>query len=82
MFLIYASRDVARYRQGLYVVFAMIFAGGLARLSQLEPSVTFGSDLMVSTVIELIGIPLLALWIARTNRTSATTAVVSAPAPV
>jgi hypothetical protein len=68
LFLIYASTNVARFRQSIYVVFAMIFAGGLARLTQLEPDVTLGSDLMVSTAIELIGVPLLALWVAHTTR--------------
>jgi hypothetical protein len=68
LFLIYAARDVRRFRPTLNVVFAMIFAGGLARLTQLEPDVTFGGDLMVSTVIELIGIPLLAWWVNRSAR--------------
>jgi hypothetical protein len=69
LFLIYAATDVRRFRPTLNVVFAMIFAGGLARLTQLEPDVTFGADLMVSTVIELVGIPLLAWWVARSGRT-------------
>ena len=82
LFLIYASRDVARYRQGLYVMFAMIFAGGLARLTQGQPDVTFGADLMISTVIELIGIPLLARWIARSTRAlGASPLAVAMPTP-
>jgi hypothetical protein len=68
LFLMVAATNVARFRQGLMVVFAMIFAGGLARLAQLEPGVTFGSELMVSTLIELVGVPLLALWVHRTTR--------------
>jgi hypothetical protein len=68
IFLILAATNVAKYRQGLMVVFAMIFAGGLARLAQLEPGVTFGSALMVSTLIELVGVPLLALWVNRATR--------------
>src|SRR5262245_9518300 len=55
LFLIWAARDVARYRTTLLVVFGMIFAGGLARMTQLEPGVTFGSTLQVSTLIELVG---------------------------
>jgi len=34
-------------------------------LTQLEPGVTFGSELMLSSIIELVGMPLLALWVAR-----------------
>jgi hypothetical protein len=66
-FLIYAARDVRRYQQALNVVFATMFAGGVARLTQLEPSVTFGADLITSTVIELIGIPALAMWVHRAS---------------
>jgi hypothetical protein len=71
-FLIYAARDVRRFRQGLYVVFAMIFAGGLARLTQLDAAATFGADLLPSTVIELVGIPALTLWVAKASRATNT----------
>ena len=70
LFLMYAATDVRRFRPTLNVVFAMIFAGGVARLTQLEPDVTFGSDLLVSTVIELVGMPLLAWWVARATRST------------
>ncbi|MEQ1785566.1 MAG: DUF4345 domain-containing protein [Acidimicrobiales bacterium] len=68
LFLVYASRDLPRFRATLQVVFAMIFAGGLARLSQGDLGVTFGSDLAVSTLIELVGIPALAVWVHRATR--------------
>ena len=70
VFLTYAASDVRRFRQGLYVVFAMIFAGGLARITQIEPATTFGHDLLPSTLIELFGIPLLAVWVAKATRTT------------
>lgn len=70
LFLMVASTNVQRHRSTLHVVLAMIFAGGLARLTQLEPDVTFGSDLLPSTVIELLGMPLLAWWVARTTNSS------------
>ena len=76
LFLIYASTDLHRFRTTLQVVFAMIFAGGLARLSQGDLGVTFGPDLMVSTIIELVGIPALALWVHKATRP---TISVSAP---
>jgi len=74
IFLVYAASDVRRFRQGLYVVFAMIVVGGLARLTQLEPHVTFGRDLLPSTLIELVGVPLLALWVAHVAHAADTVA--------
>jgi hypothetical protein len=71
-FLIVAATNLHRHRNGLYMVCAAIFAGGLARLTQMELGVTFGSDLTVSSVIELAGMPALALAIARTTRTPRT----------
>jgi hypothetical protein len=65
--LIVAASNVQRFRTALFVVFAMIFAGGLARLTQFEPGVTFGRSLLLSTVIELVGVPLLAVWVARST---------------
>jgi Domain of unknown function (DUF4345) len=68
LFLIFASTDLPRFRTTLQVVFAMIFGGGLARLSQGDLSVTFGADLMTSTLIELAGMPVLALWVRKVTR--------------
>lgn len=81
LFLIYAATNVRRFRPTLYVVFAMIFAGGLARLTQLEPGVTFGADLLPSSLIELVGMPLLALWVAKATR-SPDPVVTPEPVPV
>jgi hypothetical protein len=65
-------------------VFAAIFVGGVARLTQLEPAVTFGNDLAVSSLIELVGVPAMALWLAvatrSPRRTEATTSVVASHA--
>ena len=67
-FMILAATNLARFRATLQVVFALVFMGGLARLTQGDLGVTFGSDLGVSTVVELIGMPALALWLATTAR--------------
>jgi hypothetical protein len=32
--------------------------------------VTFGAELLPSTIIELVGIPALTLWVAKANRTT------------
>ncbi len=71
-FLIVAATNLHKYRTGLYLVFAAIFAGGLARLTQMEPGVTFGKDLTLSSVIELVGMPALAFTVACATRTRRT----------
>jgi hypothetical protein len=83
-FLIVAATNLHKYRTGLYVVFAAIFAGGVARLTQMEPGVTFGNDLTLSSVIELVGMPALALAVARVTRTRRPTpaAVTARPSAV
>ena len=53
-------------------MFGVIFLGGVARLTQLEPAVTFGKDLAVSSLIELVGMPAMALWLAAATRTPRT----------
>ena len=68
IFLIVASTNLRKYRTALNVVFAVIFVGGVARLTQLDPAVTFGKDLAVSSLIELIGMPAMALWLAAAAR--------------
>jgi hypothetical protein len=67
-FLMIASSNLRKYRSALNVVFALIFLGGVARLTQLEPGVTFGKDLAVSSVVELIGMPAIAAWVAHATR--------------
>jgi Domain of unknown function (DUF4345) len=78
IFLIAASTNLRKYRSALNVVFALIFLGGVARLTQLEPTVTFGKDLAVSSLIELVGMPAMALWLASATMPARTA---GAPAP-
>jgi hypothetical protein len=72
-FLIIAATNTRRYRTGLNLVFAMIFAGGLARLSVLRADVILDPDLTTSLIIELIGMPLLAIWLRKVVATAPTT---------
>jgi hypothetical protein len=72
IFLIVASTNLHKYRTTLNVVFALIFLGGVARLTQLEPGVTFGNDLAVSTLIELVGMPAMTLWLAAATKSPRT----------
>ena len=71
-FLIVASTNLAKYRSALNVVFALIFLGGVARLTQLEPGVTFGPTLAMSSLIELVGMPAMALWLTAATTTPRT----------
>jgi hypothetical protein len=71
-FLIVAGTNLARHRSALNVVFALIFLGGVARLTQLQPGVTFGPTLALSSLIELVGMPALALWLAAATRSPRT----------
>ena len=77
--LIVASTNVAKYRSALNVVFGLIFLGGVARLTQLEPGVTFGKDLAVSSLIELVGMPAMALWLAVATRSPRSTDATTTP---
>ena len=73
IFLIAAATDLRKYRSALNVVFGVIFLGGVARLTQFEPAVTFSQDLAVSSLIELVGMPAMALWLAVATRTPRST---------
>lgn len=50
-------------RAALMICCALIFVGGLARFSALRPEMMFGPQLLGSVVAELIGMPVLALWL-------------------
>jgi Domain of unknown function (DUF4345) len=75
-FLVLASTNLHKYRSALYLVFALIFLGGVARLTQMEPGVTFGPDLALSSLIELIGMPALTLWLAAATKPPRPTAAI------
>ena len=67
-FLVLAATNLRKYRTALNVVFGLIFLGGVARLTQAEPGVTFGKNLGFSTLVELVGMPVLASWLAAATR--------------
>jgi hypothetical protein len=60
-----AALDPRRFRAALGVSCALIFLGGLFRLSQMRPEITFGPDLLFSMVAELVLMPVLWLWSSR-----------------
>jgi hypothetical protein len=62
-----AATDPRRYRSALGVACVLIFLGGLARLSQMHVEITFGPDILGSMIAELVGMPLLYLWVSKTT---------------
>jgi Domain of unknown function (DUF4345) len=80
LFLILATTDLRRYRPALNLVFAMIFAGGLARLSAMRPDVVLGADLVVSLAVELVLMPVLFAWLSRMLRVTDASGAPSPPA--
>lgn len=54
-----------KLRMVLIAMAAMIFVGGLARLSAADPTLLASAAIAPSLVIELILFPLLGLWISR-----------------
>jgi hypothetical protein len=66
-----ASTDLRKYRVALNLTSTPIFLGCLARLTRLEPSIVFGPELVVSTMVELVGMPALIVWLTSLTRTPA-----------
>ena len=71
LMLIIAPLDLRRFQPVLNFIFALIFVGGLARFTGLRADVVFGPDIVVSLVAELVGMPLLFFWLAKTVKSSA-----------
>ncbi|MBV2150115.1 DUF4345 domain-containing protein [Sphingobium sp. AS12] len=57
-----------RLRTVLIALAAMIFVGGLARMSGYEPSVLFSPEIAPSLLFEIVIAPLLAFWFWKAER--------------
>ena len=57
--------DLPRFRPLLNLAFALIFIGGLMRFTMMRPDILFGPDIAGSLAAELVGMPLLYLWLSR-----------------
>jgi hypothetical protein len=66
-----AATRPAKLKAVVQLILIAAFAGGLARFSQMNLSVTFGPGVLVPLVIELAVMPLLYVWVSRavTERT-------------
>jgi hypothetical protein len=68
LLLMLSPLDLERCRAALTLVFGLIFLGGLARLGQMNLAVTLGPDIVGSLVAEVIGMPVLYVWLTRALR--------------
>jgi hypothetical protein len=64
-----APTNLRRFEDALYFVFVAILLGGLARLGQMSPDVTFGVDIVGSWIAEVVGMPILIFWLRCALRT-------------
>ena len=53
------------FKAAIQLTLIAVFAGGLARFSQMNLDVTFGPGVLVPLVIELAVMPLLYIWVSR-----------------
>ena len=65
LFFIIAATNLGKHRDALLVVLALVFIGGLARLTQLQPETTFGPSIRGSFIAELVGMPILYFWLSK-----------------
>ncbi len=70
VFLILATTRLDKYRTALGLVFCLIFAGGLARLSMMRADILLSSGVVGSLVTELLLMPVLYFWLRRTKRST------------
>jgi hypothetical protein len=57
-----------RLRPVLIALTGMVFVGGLARFSAFDPSILLQPSIAPSLLLELVGFPLLGLWVSRAER--------------
>lgn len=65
LFLILGATNLKRYQAELRLVFALIFVGGLARFTSLQPNVLLGANVVTSLAAEIILMPILFFWTPR-----------------
>jgi hypothetical protein len=71
LFMIIGSIFLEKFKSILLALMAMVFIGGLARLTAGDPSLLMSSKIAPSLLMELIVFPLLGLWIYRITREEA-----------
>jgi Domain of unknown function (DUF4345) len=65
LFMLLGATNLRRYQAELRLAFVLIFLGGLARFTSMQPNVLFGANVVTSLVVEVILMPILFFWIPR-----------------
>ena len=60
-----SATSLTRFQAPLKFAIVATFIGGLARFSQMNLDVTLGPDILGSLVAELVGMPLLFVWLSK-----------------
>jgi hypothetical protein len=63
LFLILAATNLRKYQTALYLVFFIIFIGGLARFTMGRSDIIFGKAIIGSLFAEIILMPVFFLWL-------------------
>jgi Domain of unknown function (DUF4345) len=70
LFMLLAATNLRRYQAELRLVFVLMFIGGLARLSALQPAILLDSKIITSFAAEVILMPILFFWLPRALRSA------------
>jgi len=65
LFMILAATNLRKYQTSLYLIFFMIFMGGLARFTMGRTDIIFGEAIIASLIAEIILMPILFIWLSR-----------------
>lgn len=66
LFFLLTVFDISKYKKQLLLACVLIFIGGLSRLFQNHPEITFGKFIIGSILAEVVGMPILYTWIYKT----------------
>lgn len=66
--MLLAITNLPQYQAALRFVFVMMFVGGLARLTSLQPSVVLSADIITSFLAEIVLAPILFFWLPRITK--------------
>lgn len=70
IFLMVAVTNLRKYQIALNLIFYLIFMGGLARLTMLRTDIIFGRDIIGSLFAELVIMPILYFWLAKSVKST------------
>jgi Domain of unknown function (DUF4345) len=65
LMMLLGATNLNRFQKELRLVFILTFVGGLARFSSLAPNIIFGTNILTSSLTELLLMPVLFFWLPR-----------------